>query len=123
MTLNFETGNHYLYLSETENGEIEINSSDGVFSSFAKCPKGESFNAYCDEKAERWLNSKSGNYLEYRKEDRKFMADKWRKAKNLPIGKYEFYFNRGDIKDAFRKSVEIIAKNYGITNYILTINK
>lgn len=122
MTRKFEIDNHYLYLSETENGEVEINSSDGVFSSFAKRPKGKPFNAYCDEKAEQWLNSKLGNYLEYSKEDREFMADKWRNVKILPVGKYEFYFNRGDIKDAFRKSVEIMAENYGITNYILTID-
>ncbi len=122
MTRKFETDNHYLYLHETENGEIEINSSDGVFSYIAKCPKGESFNAYCDEKAEQWLNSKLVNYADRRKEDIEFMADKWHNVKNLPMGKYEFYFNHGDIKDAFRKSVEIIAKNYGITNYILTIN-
>lgn len=122
MTRKFETDNHYLYLSETENGEVEINTSDGVFSSFVKCPKGKLFNAYCDEKAEQWLNSELGNYADKEKEDREFMADKWRNVKNLPMGKYEFYFNRGDIKDAFRKSVEIMAKNYGITDYILTIN-
>ena len=123
MTRKFETDNHYLYLSETETGEVEINWSDGVFSSFVKCPKGESFKAYCDGKAKLWLNSELVNYADRRKEDREFMADKWRKVKNLPMGKYEFYFNRGDIKDAFRKSVEIMAKNYGITNYILTINQ
>ena len=122
MTKKIETDNHYLYLSETENGEVEINSSDGVFSSFAKCPKGKLFNAYCDGKAKQWLNSELVNYADRRKEDREFMADKWCNVKNLPMGKYEFYFNRGDIKDAFRKSVEIMAENYGITNYILTIN-
>ena len=112
--------NHYLYIYKEE-GKIVINSSDGVFSSIVRRPNKEAFQAYCEEKAHEWLTSKLGNYSCWNNEKRKTIADKWIKAKELSEGKYEYYFNFGDIKDIFRNEVEALAKNLGITNYILDV--
>ena len=112
--------NHYLYINKNESGDIEINSSDAVFSSIVRRPNKEAFQAYCEEKAHEWLTSKSGNYRYWNNEKRKTIADKWIKAKELREGRYEYYFNFGTIQDIFREEVADLAKSMGI-NYNLTV--
>lgn len=113
--------NHYLYISKRSDGKIEVNSSDGVFSSIVRRPNKEAFQAYCEEKAHEWLTSKLGNYSCLNNEKRKTIADKWIKAKELPEGKYDYYFTTESKEDIFRKEVDFLAKNLGIKNYILEI--
>lgn len=113
--------NHYLYIYERSDGKIEVNSSDGVFSSYATVGNKEAFRTYCEEKANAWLKSKEGNYSRWNAEKRKIIANKWLKAKNLSEGKYDYYFNMENKEDMFRKEVESLAKNLGIKNYTLEI--
>ena len=40
--------NHYLYISKRSDGKIEVNSSDGVFSSYATVESEEAFRTYCE---------------------------------------------------------------------------
>lgn len=54
--------NHYLIITKTSNGDIEVNSADGVFSSFVTRNDKVAFQAYCEEKAHEWLTSELGNY-------------------------------------------------------------
>ena len=113
--------NHYLYICKEED-KIVINSSDGVFSSIVRRSNKEAFQAYCEEKAHEWLTSKLGNYSCWNNEKRKTIADKWIKAKELPEGKYEYYFNLGGVKDIFIEEVAQLAKTLGITKYKLIID-
>ena len=113
--------NHYLHINK-ENGKIEINSSDNVFSSIVRRENKEGFDAYCDEKAHEWLASKLGNYSAIPMKHRKIIADKWLAAKNLPEGNYDYYFNLDTIDDIFRKEVDSIAKKLRISNYTLKMN-
>ena len=57
-----------------------------------------------------------------KKKDRKAVADKWLKAKSLKKGKYDYYFNLGNLNDAFREEVKALAKSMGI-KYTLEILK
>lgn len=116
-----ENENHYLYIFKRSDGKIEINSSDGVFSSYATVGSKEAFCTYCEGKANEWLKSKEGNYSRCNAEKRKIIANKWRKAKNLSEGKYDYYFTIGSKEDIFRKEVDSLAKNLGIKNYTLEI--
>lgn len=111
--------NHYLYISKRSDRKIEVNSSDGVFSSFATVGSKEAFRTYCEGKANEWLKSKVGNYSWWNAEKRKIIANKWRKAKTLSEGKYDYYFNTKSKEDIFRKEVDSLAKNLGIKNYTL----
>lgn len=113
--------NHYLEITKTSNGNLEVNSSDGVFSSFVtRTP--ETFANYCEEKANEWLTSELGNYDGWTKKQRKEVSKKWLAVKNLSEGKYEYYFNLGSLEDIFRKEVDLLAKSIGISNYTLTIH-
>lgn len=112
--------NHYLFIGKTEDGKIDVNYSDGVFSGFATVTCKEEFCNYCEERAKQWIYSKYKNYEGWSNEDRRLIAHKWFDAKELPEGKYEYYFNFGTIQDIFRKEVAALAKNMGI-NYNLTI--
>ena len=114
--------NHDLHIYREE-GEIVISSSDGVFSSIARRPNKEAFQAYCEEKAHEWLTSKLGNYSCWSKEDRKKLSNKWLDAKNLIEGKYNYYFNLGNIEDIFIEEVIQLAKILGITKYELIIER
>ena len=113
--------NHYLYISKRMDGKIEVNSSDGVFSSFATVGNKEAFRTYCEGKANEWLKSKEGNYSRWNVEKRKIIANKWLKARNLSEGKYNYYFTTESKEDIFRKEVDSLAKNLGIKNYTLEI--
>ncbi len=107
----------YLYIYKSEE-YTKVSSCDGVFDSIATV---KDFTKYCEEKADRWLNSDLGNFDGWKKKDREEKAYRWLKAKDLPEGEYEFYFNLGDIKENFRKAVAQLAKNMRITNYILKV--
>ena len=113
--------NHYLNIENQSDGKIYLSASDGVFGYSCPCNDKEEFLKYCDEKADMWLNSTLGNFKGWSEEDRKAIADKWIIAKNKPEGEYEYYFNFGSKKDIFRKEVEGLAKNMGITDYELII--
>ena len=115
------TLNHYLYISESEDGSLEISSSDGVFSSIARRDNKEGFQDYCKEKADDWLSSNLGNYSGIRAEKRKLVSDKWLAARNLSPGKYEYYFNTENPEDIFREQVALLAKSLGIPGYTLDI--
>lgn len=113
--------NHYLKITKTSNGNIEVNSSDGVFSSFAARKGKVAFQAYCEEKAHDWLTSELGNYDGWTKKQRKEVAEKWLAAKDLSEGEYNYYFNLGSIEDVFREGVASLAKSIGIKDYELTV--
>lgn len=113
--------NYYLRITKTSNGNIEVNSSDGVFSSFARRNDKVAFQAYCEEKAHEWLTSDLGNYDGWNKKQRKEVAEKWLAAKDLSEGNYEYYFNLGSVEDAFREEVASLAKSMGIKDYKLTL--
>ena len=113
--------NHYLEITKTSNGNLEISSADGVFSSFVIRNDKMAFQAYCEEKAHEWLTSKLGNYDGWAKKQRKEVANKWLAAKDLSEGKYNYYFNLGSIEDIFCKEVASLAKSMGISNYTLKI--
>lgn len=113
--------NYYLRITKTSNGNIEVNSSDGVFSSFATRNDKVAFQAYCEEKAHEWLTSDLGNYDGWNKKQRKEVAEKWLAAKDLSEGNYEYYFNLGSVEDAFREEVASLAKSMGIKDYKLTL--
>ena len=81
----------------------------------------EAFRTYCEGKANEWLKSKEGNYSRCNAEKRKIIANKWRKARNLSEGKYDYYFTMESKEDIFRKEVDSLAKNLGIKNYTLEI--
>ena len=101
--------NHNLYI---ENGEI--NYADNAFTGCAYRRDKESFDAFCEEKAHDWEYSKLGNFDEFTEKQRLEMARRWREAKNLPDGKYEYYFNLGTKEETFAQSVDEIAKHLGI---------
>ena len=54
--------NHYLYITKRSDGKIDVNSSDGVFSSYATVGSKEAFRNCCEGKANAGLESKGGNY-------------------------------------------------------------
>ena len=113
--------NKYLRITKIDKDLIEVSSYDGVFTSFSTRRKEDYFD-YCDDKANEWLTSELGNYDGWSKKDREAIAEKWRKAKQLSVGDYEYYFNFEDINDLFAQSVKDLAKKMGIENYNLTIN-
>lgn len=113
--------NHYLYITKRSDGKIDVNSSDGVFSSYTTVGNKEAFHAYCEEKANEWLKSKEGNYSHLKAAQRKIIANKWLKARNLSEGEYNYYFTTESKEDIFRKDVDSIAKKLGIKNYTLEI--
>ena len=113
--------NHYLQITKTSNGKLEVNSADGVFSSYVTRNDKVGFQAYCEEKAHEWVSSKLGNYDGWSKEQRKEVAEKWLAAKELPEGEYNYYFNLGSIEDIFREEVASLAKSIGIKDYELTV--
>lgn len=112
--------NLYLKIARLDDNKIEIDSSDGVFTSFGTMLDEDYFD-YCDRKADEWLSSKLGNYDGWSKKDRKAIADKWTKAKELHEGIYDYYFNLQDTTEIFREAVKKLAQGMGI-NYTLTIN-
>lgn len=113
--------NHYLYITKRSDGKIYVNSSDGVFSSYATVGSKEAFRTYCEGKANAWLESKELNYNHWNVEKRKIIANKWLKARKISEGRYDYYFTTESKEDIFPKEVESLAKNLGIKNYTLEI--
>lgn len=72
------------------------------------------------KRADDFRNSKLMNYDHLTKEQREEIAKRWEKAKSLPDGRYDFYFNLEDKYEVFVKSVEQMANDFGI-KYKLTI--
>ena len=113
--------NLYLNIIKRETGEFEIQSWDGVFSSSAIKNNKSELDAYCDEKAKLWIESKYGNFAGWKQSNRQIIADKWIKAKDLTEGEHKHYFFLGDVHKLFRQEVENLAKELGI-KYTLTIH-
>ena len=66
------------------------------------------------EKADEWRHSKFGNYDNFTTEQREEIARRWEKAKDLPDGEYDYYFNLENMVEVFKKSVDELAKKFGI---------
>lgn len=116
-----EINNFYLEIHKFNDNKIEINASDGVFTRCGTLPKDDYFN-YCDSRADEWLTSEFGNYDRWSKKDRKAIANKWIKAKKLPEGRYNYYFNLQDTQEIFYEAVKKLAQEMGITNYTLKLD-
>ena len=104
--------NKYLFIDG-----VNINYADSAFSGVGTV---EDKNKFFNEKADEWLNSKLGNYLEFSKRHRKEIAKRWKNAANLADGKYNYYFNLEDKSKVFEKEVKELADIYEI-NYKLII--
>lgn len=101
--------NHYLYIRE----DGTWNWSDNVFSGIATLEP-ERVSEYCLEQAEKMRYSEYGNYDYLSKEQREELAKRWEAAINLPVGKYDYYFNLENKYEVFKKSVEELAKDLSI---------
>ena len=97
--------NHNLYI---EKGLI--NYADSAFVGSASRSDKESFDAFCEEKAYDWEHSELGNYDAFTELQRLEIARRWREAKDLPDGKYEYYFNLEDKKEMFVQYVDDLAR-------------
>lgn len=102
--------NNYLYITEHT-----INFSDGVFSGIANRE-----NNLFEKEANGFRHSKLINYNRLTKEQREEIAKRWEKAKSLPDGRYDYYFNLEDKNKIFEKSVKELANTLGIS-YKLTV--
>lgn len=109
--------NHYLYIKEDGTWSW----SDNVFSGIATLEP-EGISEYCLEQAKKMRYSEYGNYDHLSKEERERLAQLWENAKDLPEGRYDYYFNLEDIREVFKKSVKDLAKRLGI-KYELTIKE
>ncbi len=107
--------NEYLHI---EDGHISF--CDNVFSGCATLADEQS--SYYQEMADRWRYSEWANYDDFTLEQREEIARRWEKAKDLPDGEYDYYFNLDDLVEVFKKSVDELAKTLGI-DYELKINE
>lgn len=111
-----------LHIIKTNDNKLKVSSFDGVFSRVAYLADKDAFCEYCQEIADKTINSELGNYDSLSKKDRKFIADKWIKAKDFDESKHEYYFNFENIHGIFYKAVKELAESMGINNYTLEIN-
>lgn len=111
-----------LYITKTSDNKLKISSFDGVFSRVAYLKNKDEYSNYCQEIADKTINSELGIYDSLSKKDRKFIADKWIKAKDFDECKREYYFNFENIHGLFYKAVKELAESMGIDNYTLEIN-
>lgn len=100
--------NHYLYIEHDK-----WNWDDNVFSGIATMTP-ERVSDYCLEQADKMRNSDLGNYDDLTKEQRERLAKLWEAAINLPAGKYDYYFNLENKREAFIESVRTLATRLGI---------
>lgn len=107
--------NNYLYI---EGSKWEY--CDGVFSGTATLSDYDCVVAYCHENAEGMRHSKLGNYACFRKKKRERLAELWEAAKDLPNGKYDYYFNFESKDKIFKQKVKELATRLNI-NYKLII--
>ena len=90
------------------------NYCDGVFSGYATLDSADNVESFCLDKAEQMRHSTFGNYDHLSQEQREELARRWEAAKDLPDGEYDYYFNLEDKNEVFKKSVEALAKKFGI---------
>ena len=108
--------NNYLYIEGNT-----WNYCDGVFNGIDTIePKKVS--KFCFNHAVEMRHSTLGNYSKLSKEERERLAVLWEAAKNLPEGKYDYYFNLEDKKSVFIKAVKELAEKLGI-EYNLRLQK
>ncbi len=100
--------NHYLYIE----GDT-WNWSDGVFSGIATRTR-EQVEDFCLSEADKMRHSDAGNYNRLSAEQREELAKRWEAAKDLPDGKYDFYFNLEDKVKVFKQSVKELAERLRI---------
>lgn len=113
--------NYYLQIDTIDKKCLKVSSYDRAFISTVTLLQ-EDFAEYCDNQAEDWLKSDLGNYDDWSKGSRGFIANKWEKAKYLTPGKYNYYFNNtDDIKNIFREAVKELATTMGINNFTLIV--
>lgn len=108
--------NNYLY--------IEGNTwsyCDGTISGIATL-KPETVLDFCLCMAEDMRHSDLGNYDDLSKDEREKLAQLWEIAKDLPEGKYDYYFNLENKKEVFVQSVKELATRFGI-KYNLTLKE
>lgn len=101
--------NEYLYI---ECGHIRF--CDNAFSGCANLDNKEDMESYCLYRADGWRHSALGNYDDFTQEQREEMALRWEKAKDLPDGEYDYYFNLEDMVEVFKQSIDELAKKLGI---------
>lgn len=112
----------YLKIVNQSDGKIVVSARDGVFSYVVTCKDKDGFIDYCEERKDAWLNSTLGNFDNQSEFRRRVIADKWKAAKELSEGCYDYYFNLESIESIFRKEVAELAKNLGIENYVLELH-
>ena len=108
--------NNYLYIENNK-----WNYCDGVISGIATV-KPERVSIFCLEHAEDMRHSDLGNYDDLSKDERERLAQLWETAKDLPEGRYEYYFNLENKKEVFVQSVKALATRLGI-KYDLILRK
>ena len=113
-----------LFLCITKSGEgATIQANDKAFNCYAPLGTMQKASAFCEEKAEEWLNSNYLNFAKFSQEERKFFADKWLNVKKLPFGRYDYYFNTENKEEIFALRVQELARGLGIDDYSLTIKR
>ena len=108
--------NNYLYIEGNT-----WNYCDGVFSGIATLNP-EMVSDFCLEHAKNMRHSDLGNYDDLSKVEREKLAQLWETAKDLPEGKYDYYFNLENKKEVFIQSVKELATRLGI-KYDLTLKE
>lgn len=106
--------NNYLYIENND-----CNYCDGVFSGIVTITP-ERFSDFCLRNTENMRHSDLGNYDDLSKDERERLAQLWEAAKDLPEGKYDYYFNLENKKEVFIKSVQELAARLDI-DYELVI--
>lgn len=100
--------NHYLYIENNT-----WNYSDNVLSGIATLRQ-DYISDFCLKRADDMRHSNLGNYDYLSKDEREKLAQLWEAAKDLPEGKYDYYFNLENKKEVFIKSVQELAARLGI---------
>lgn len=108
--------NNYLYIEGNT-----WNYCDGIISGIAVLEP-EMVSDFCLYMAEDMRHSDLGNYDDLSKDERKKLAQLWETAKDLPNGKYDYYFNLENKKEVFILSVKELAARLGI-KYNLTLKE
>ena len=108
--------NNYLYIEGNK-----WSYCDSVFDGIATLSP-EKVSDFCLYMAEDMRYSDLGNYDDLSKDEREKLAQLWETAKDLPNGKYDYYFNLENKKEVFIQSVKKLAERFGI-KYNLTLKE
>ena len=100
--------NNYLYIENNT-----WNYCDGVRNGIANIIP-ENVSDFCLENAENMRHSDLNYYDELSKDERERIAQLWETAKDLPEGKYDYYFNLEDKREVFIQSVKALATKLNI---------